>query len=625
MPLRARVADLRQTNLAARRLFSGRALVAALVVLLAFLGVAARMAYLQVLNHEHFSLLSDQNRVRLVPLPPTRGQIFDRKGVLLAGNLTSFHLDITPEQVGGHAAMDALLEDLRGLIELSDGEIARFKRLVRRSSRSIGVPLRFNLTEDEMARVAVNQFRLPGVDVRSDLTRVYPQGQHLAHVVGYVGRIDEAELARLDPADYSGSSHIGKIGVERSYEELLRGKVGWQQVETNAQGRVIRVLESTPPVAGRNIYLSIDSHVQRVAEQALVDAGFLGAIVAIDPRNGEVIAMASNPGYDPNPFVNGIDAKSFKALNTSPDRPLFNRALRGMYPPGSTVKPFYGLAGVELKERERYSATFCPGYFQLPGQEHKFRDWRRGGHGRVDLDRAITESCDVYYYQLALDLGIERMHDFMSQFGFGRLTGIDLRGEKSGLMPSPAWKRRTYNQAWFPGDTISAGIGQGYVLTTPLQLANATAALAMGGKHFQPRVVHALEDQATRTTTVLQPQPLPPIPVVERRNWDAVVAFMTHVVHTERGTAFRAMGRGAQYRIAAKTGTAQVFTLGQNEKYDASRLKDELLDHALFIAFAPAEAPRIAIAVIAENGGHGGSVAAPLAKQVMDAYLEAYP
>ncbi len=609
-------------EIVARKLFVGRALVAGLVVFAALLLIAGRMAYLQVLNHEHFSTLSEANRVRLLPLPPTRGQIFDRNGVLLAGNLASYHVELTPEQVED---LEGTLAELTKLIELSEHEIARFKRLLRRSPRYNGVPLRFNLNEDEVARIAVNLHRLPGVEIRNDLTRVYPQGQHAAHLVGYVGRIDEAELAKLDPAQYSGSSHIGKIGVEKSYEDVLRGQLGYQQVETNAQGRVIRVLTSTPPVAGKNVYLSIDSKIQAVAEQALLGVGFTGAIVAIDPRNGEVIAMTSEPGYDPNPFVNGIDARSYKALNTDPDRPLFNRALRGAYPPGSTIKPFIGLAGVEYGLNDRYSSVFCPGYFQIPGQSHKFRDWRRGGHGRTDLDRAITESCDVYYYNLALELGIDRLHEYLTRFGIGKLSGIDLRGEKPGLMPSQAWKRRTYNQPWFAGDTVSAGIGQGYMLTTPLQLAHATAALAMGGKHFQPRVVHALEDQATRATTPLAPVPLPSIALKDKRNWEAVVAAMTHVVHTPRGTAFRAIGKDAGYRIAGKTGTAQVITIGQNEKYDASRLSKEQLDHALFIAFAPAEAPRIAIAVIAEHGSHGGSTAAPLARQVMDAYLQAYP
>lgn len=608
-------------NLVARHLFNRRALTAALMVFVLLGVIATRMAWLQVMNHEHFSTLSDQNRIRLVPLPPTRGQIFDRNGVLLAGNLASFHLEVTPEQVGNSAAMDALLEELRRLIDLSDNEIHRFKRLLRRSPRYNGVPLRFNLSEEEMARVAINQFRLPGVEIRNDLTRTYPLGEHMAHVVGYVGRIDEQELARIDPAEYAGASHIGKIGVEKSYEDVLRGHVGYQQVETNAQGRVIRVLQSTPPTAGRNVYLSIDMRLQTVAEQALAEAGYNGALVAIDPRTGEVLAMVSEPSYDPNPFVNGIDAKSFKALNTSPDRPLFNRALRGMYPPGSTVKPFIGLGGLEYGVIDRYTTIFCGGYYQLPGQEHKFRDWRRGGHGRTDLDKAITESCDVYFYDLAVNLGIERLHAFMTQFGFGKPTGIDLRGEKSGLMPSPEWKRRTYNQAWFPGDTITVGIGQGYMLATPLQLAHATATLAMGGKRFQPRVVHEIEDPSTQIRSALAPVALPPVEIEDRKHVEQVIAFMTHVVHTERGTAYRAVGKFSAYRIAGKTGSAQVFTVGQNEKYDARRLRQELLDHALFVGFAPADNPRIAVGVIAENGGHGGSVAAPLAKKVMDTYL----
>jgi penicillin-binding protein 2 len=600
-------------NAAESELFFRRALFALFAVLVGLLAVAGRLVYLQVLNHERFTLLAEGNRVRLQPLPPTRGFIYDRNGVLLADNLASYHLEITREQVKD---LDATLAELRQHIELSDADIERYRKLARRAPPYIGVPLRFRLADEEIARLAIDLYRLPGVDVRADLTRRYPLGPRAVHVVGYVGRIDEAEMSRLDPGQYSGSTHIGKTGVERSYEDLLRGRAGWQQVETNADGRPLRVLSRTPPTPGQHLYLTIDLRLQAVAEKVL--EGHNGAIVALDPRNGEILALASQPVYDPNPFVNGIDFASYRALNTSRDKPLLNRALRGIYPPGSTIKPLVALAGLEYGVVNRNSGVFCPGFFRLPGSSHQFRDWKRGGHGSVSMDRAIAQSCDVYFYNLALNLGIDRFHEFLDRFGLGRPTGVDLPGEKGALLPSQDWKRRVKNQPWFAGDTVSAGIGQGFFLATPMQLAHAVAVISQQGRNFQPRVSYATEHPGTRVKTLEAPRPLPPVTVKNPRFWDTVIAGMVHVI--EGGTAHR-IGVGARYRIAGKTGTAQVFTLGQGERYNAKRLARHLLDHALFIAFAPVEDPRIAVAVIAEHGGGGSATAAPMARKVMDAWL----
>lgn len=600
-------------NTAESELFFRRTLVALFAVFLGFLGVASRLVYLQVLNHERFTTLSENNRIRVQPLPPTRGFIFDRNGVLLADNLASYHLEITREQASD---LDATLTAIRQRIELSDADIERYRKLARRAPPYTGVPLRFRLTDEEIARLAVDLYRLPGVEIKADLTRRYPLGPLAVHVIGYVGRIDENELRRLDPGQYGGSTHIGKTGVERSYEDLLRGRTGWQQVETNADGRPLRVLSRTPPVPGQHIYLSIDVRLQAVAEKALED--YNGAIVAIDPRNGEVLAMASQPTYDPNPFVNGIDFASYRELNTSKDRPLLNRALRGIYPPGSTIKPLMALAGLEYGQVNRYSGIFCPGFYRLPGSSHKFRDWRHGGHGSVSMDRAIAQSCDVYFYDLAYNLGIDRLHEFLDKFELGRQTGIDLAGEKSALLPSSEWKRKIHKRPWFAGDTVSAGIGQGYFLATPLQLAHATAIISQHGTAFKPRVLLATKDPGTQIKTPEAPRPLPPVTLKNSRFWDTVITGMIHVI--EGGTAHR-IGNGAKYHIAGKTGTAQVFTVGQNERYNAKNLARHLLDHALFVAFAPADDPRIAVAVIAEHGGGGSKTAAPMARKVMDAYL----
>ena len=598
------------------RLITNRAILLLIIggILLSVLLV--RLLYLQVVSHEHYTTLSEDNRVKLQPLPPNRGLIFDRNGILLAENLPSYRLEITPEQVDD---MGATLNALKDIIEIRDIDRSRFEKLLARKPRFEAVPLRFHLDDEEVARFSVNRHRFPGVDITAGLARHYPQGPLAVHALGYVGRIDEKALKVLDSTNYRGTSHVGKNGIEKTYEDLLHGTVGLQHVETTAQGRIIRVLDRTPPVSGVNLYLTIDSHVQRAAEEAFGD--FSGSAIAMDPNNGDILAFVSLPTYDPNPFVNGIDYDDYDALRNNDKEPLFNRALRGQYPPGSTVKPFMGLAGLEMGISSEHSKTYCPGFYMLPGKDRKYRDWKRTGHGTVDLNSAITQSCDVYFYDLAQSMGIDRIHDYLQHFGFGRAAGIDIQGELPGLLPSKEWKRSRRDQPWFPGETIITGIGQGFFLVTPIQLAVATAALANGGQILQPQIVHAEQLTESNELEPHHPQVLETLTIGGQQHWDQVVASMVDVVHGIRGTA-RSIGKDSPYSIAGKTGTAQVFGLKEEEKYDAETIAEKLRDHALFIAFAPVEEPEIVVAVIVENGGGGGSVAAPIARTIMDAYLE---
>lgn len=597
------------------RLIIRRAIVLLVISGLLCLILFVRLLYLQVVAHEHYRTLSEDNRVKLQPIPPNRGLIYDRNGILLAENLPSYRLEITPEQIDD---MPAMLDALAKIIEIREIDRTRFELLRARKPRFESIPLLFNLSDREVANFSVNRHLFPGVDITAGLARHYPHGALAAHAIGYVGRIDEQALKELDTSNYRGTSHIGKIGIEKTYENLLHGTVGLQQVETTAQGRVLRVLNRDAPASGRNLYLTLDSRVQRAAELAFGE--FSGSAIAIDPNNGGVLAFVSLPAYDPNLFVNGIDVATYTALKNNNDQPLFNRAMRGQYPPGSTIKPFMGLAGLEMGITNSHSSTYCPGFYTLAGKERKYRDWKRTGHGTVDLNFAIMQSCDVYFYDLALSLGIDNMHSYLSHFGFGRATGIDILGELSGLLPSRAWKRKRHNQSWFPGETIITGIGQGFFLVTPLQMAVATAALANGGHLLQPNIVYA---EQTANSTALEPSPLRQLETItinQREHWNDVIQAMTDVVHGERGTA-RHIGRDSPYRIAGKTGTAQVYGLKEEEKYDASAIDEKLRDHALFIAFAPVESPTIAVAVIVENGGGGGSVAAPIARKILDAYL----
>ncbi len=454
------------------------------------------------------------------------------------------------------------------------------------------------------------------MDIATRLLRRYPHGASLAHVLGYTGRIDEEDLTTLDAADYSGTTHIGKIGLEKAYESVLHGHAGYQQVEVNAQGRAVRVLDQIAPEPGENLHLDLDLRLQLAAEQALGEVS--GALVAIEPGTGAVLALVSKPSFDPQPFVHGIASADYRALNADPERPLYDRALRGQYPPGSTIKPFMGLAGLHYGV-SRNEQRYCPGYFQLPGSSHRYRDWLRSGHGAVNLEGAIAQSCDVYFYQLALELGIERMHSFLARFGFGARTGIDLPNELPGLLPSQAWKLKKHRAQWYQGETIIAGIGQGYQLATPLQLAQATATLAARGKGYAPRLARATEAPLSRARSSLPRVALPAIEM-SAEQWTRVITAMTEVMHGAHGTA-RKVGQDAAYRMAGKTGTAQVFGLRQDQRYNARALAHKLHDHALFVGFAPADAPRIAIALIVEHGGSGGHTAAPIARQVFDAWL----
>jgi penicillin-binding protein 2 len=611
---------------AERRLFTRRALIAGATIV-ALMGVlAARLYYLQIVRYEYFSELSQGNRIRIEPLPPNRGLIYDRNGVALALNQPAYQLELIREQVPD---LDATLTALKEIGLLTDDELERVRRAIRARRSFEAVPVRLQLTEEELAKFAVRRQDFPGVEIRPRLTRYYPLGESGVHAIGYVGAISEADQERINLADYAGTTLIGKLGVEGAYENELHGHVGFQQLLVNAQGRrvgtqglEIPALDRREPVAGNDLYLAIDSRVQHAAETAL--AGLRGAVVAIDPANGDVIALASTPGFDPNPFGRGLTVAEYNALVENIDRPLFNRALRGSYPPGSTIKPLMALAGMEYGVIAPHDHKFCRGFYTLPGSRHRYRDWRPGGHGSVDLRQSLAQSCDVFYYGVANDLGIDRMHEFLTRFGLGAPTGIDIQGERGGLVPSRAWKTKAFHtaaeQVWFPGETVIAGIGQGYMLATPLQLAHAAATIAAKGKRFKPRVVRAIRDSLTGDVRELAPVELPPVELSDPAAWDQAIGGMIGVMNDPRGTA-RRQQVGASYTIAGKSGTAQVFSVGQTEHYNEAQVAERLRDHALFIAFAPARSPRLAVAVLVENGRSGSGTAAPIARKVLDAYL----
>ena len=604
-PIRLKDHELDARLIRKRLLFGGVAVVVLTLLLM------ARMYFLQVVQFEHHSTLAESNRIHIQSLPPTRGMIYDRNGVVLANNRASFSLTLSRERAG-----DCLLvlESIIEIFELDSDSRELFEKRIRQGRRPFEpVPMMFELTEEQIARIAVNQFRLPGVEVAASLVREYPQKEHFAHSVGYVGRINEQELKRLDSVNYSGTHHVGKTGIERFYEEELHGRVGYEEVETNARGRVLRVLKRVEPISGQDIYLSLDIALQEAAEKAL--DGRRGAIVAIDPNTGEVLAMVSQPSFDPNPFVTGISFKAYGELRDSPDQPLFNRVLRGLYPPGSTIKPMAVIAGLDTGVITPNSRVFDPGFYQLPNNKHKYRNWNRYGDGWVSLDVALARSNDTYFYDLAHKLGIDRLHDYMSRFGFGQRVALDMFEETGGLMPSREWKRTRYRQVWYPGETLIVGIGQGYMQTTPLQLAQATALMASRGKWIRPHLARSIGG--------LQPvDKNRPADIVLRdyKAWEPVRLGMEHVMHGERGTA-RKVGNSAKYRIAGKSGTAQVVAIKQGERYNRNKVKERHRDHALFIAYAPADKPEIVVSVMVENGESGSGVAAPVAKQVLDAWL----
>ncbi|MFV8834646.1 penicillin-binding protein 2 [Aquisalimonas sp.] len=599
-----------------KRQFTRRSFIAGAGVLVLMGLIGGRMGQLQVAGHQRYSSLSQANRVKLVPIPPNRGLIYDRNGVLLAENRPNFQLLVTPEQVQD---MEDMLAHLTRTIDISDTEIDRFRQLRSRSRNFEALPLKVRLTEKEVAAFAANRHRFPGVEVEARLSRHYPHGEHAAHAIGYVGRINERELARVDTRRYGGSSHIGKSGTELQFEERLHGHAGLERVETNALGRVIKPLGRRAPDPGDDMVLTLDSHLQRAAEDALGDES--GSIVVMDVHNSDVLALVSKPSFDPNIFVNGVDRATYAALQEDPDRPLFNRAVRGQYPPGSTIKPFIGLAGLEAGIFDPEDTIFCPGHYSIDDIDHRWRCWRRQGHGDMDFADAMSQSCDVYYYKLGYDLGIDRMSAFLERFGFGQRTGAGIPGERTGILPSREWKRAARGEGWFHGETIITSIGQGYFLSTPLQLAHAMTVLANRGHAAPPRVLRAVHSASTGETYETEvPEREQIIALAQEELWDVVHESLVDVVHSSRGTG-RGINTNINYRIAGKTGTSQVFSLGQDQEYDEEEVQRRLRNHALFTAYAPADDPRIAVSVLVEHGGGGGAVAAPVARKVIDAYL----
>jgi penicillin-binding protein 2 len=619
-----------------QRLFLSRVIAAGVVVVLLAGLLVAQLFRLQVVNYERFAELSRGNRFRIEPQPPTRGLIFDRNGLVIADNTPNWELVAVAEEIEN---LDATLKALEELELLDPAEHTAVRDLVR-SHRGFERVKLTNLTEQQAATFAVRRHRFPGVDIQEALVRYYPFGEASAHAIGYVGSISPPDLERIDRSDYAATSQIGKQGVERAYESILHGHVGYRQQVVNAQGRVlfdptvdshadnvanfIGGIESKAPVPGNNVVVSLDMRLQLAAQEALGDSR--GALVAIDPRTGDVLALVSTPSFDPNSFATGISRADYVALNTDLDKPLLNRALTGTYPPGSTVKPFIALAALQHESIDPARQLYCPGEWRIPGQTHRYREGRGGVHGATNLRSAIVRSCDVYFYQLALAMGIDDVANGLKAFGFGAPTALDIGGEKSGIVPSPEWKkkqfRRREDQVWFPGETVNTGVGQGYMLVTPLQLAHAEATLAMRGEGHPPRLLIGVEDPVTREVTYNDPVALPPVEGPAPEHWDFVRDAMVGVTSETGGTALTAM-KGVTYKVAGKTGTAQVFTVGQDERYKESEVDERLRDHGWFTAYAPADAPRIAIACIVENAGGGGRSAAPVVRKVLDAFFKA--
>jgi penicillin-binding protein 2 len=605
--------------------FRSRALFAGLVILIAFSTVAARLVYLQVIKRDHYHTLAEANRISLLPVVPNRGLILDRHNEVLAANYSAYTLEVMPSRVKN---LDAMLEELNAIVEIQPRDKRRFKRLLEESKNFESLPIRNRLTEEEVARFAVNRYRFPGFEIRPRLFRNYPQGDVASHALGYIGRINDADLKRIEDADlssnYRGTDHIGKLGIEGSYENELHGNTGTEQMEIDAGGRAMRSLATTAPVAGNNLTLTLDIKLQKVAEQLFGEGR--GSMVAIEPSTGEILALVSKPGFDPNLFVDGIDPQNWDLLNTSTDRPLLNRALRGAYPPGSTLKPFLALSALESGKRTTQQSISDPGVFRLPGVAHYWNDDKPGGHGVVDMHKSIVISCDTYYYQLASETDIDDTAKFLRSLGFGTKTGIDIDGELEGILPSKQWKSNRFAKAtsearkWYVGDSISAGIGQGYNSFTPLQLAHATATIANDGVAMRPRLVRQITDAATgKIKSTAEAEVNKPTPLaLKGENVAFIKAAMAAV--TKDGTGARAFAN-AGYTSAGKTGTAQVYGVKRGEKYVAGRVAEKLRDHAWYIAYAPADKPTIALAVMVENGGFGGAAAAPIARAILDFYL----
>lgn len=573
-----------------------------------------RLGYLQIVRHKEFTALALENRIDLFSVPPVRGLIFDRNGHTLATNVRSFNLEILPDKV---VDIEKLLDELSRLIELSPAQLERFRSLTSNRPSFEVQTLKINLSTKEAAVLSSNLHRYPGVRLQARLQRNYPEGELTAHSVGYVGRISVDDMEQADLNTYQGMDYIGKSGIEDQYEDILRGLTGVSMVETNAHGRIIRHINTDQAEAGKTIHLSLDIELQREGAKAL--DGYEGAIVALDPSNGEVLAFVSMPSYDPNEFVNGIGEQLYSDLRNSELKPLFNRALYGQYAPGSTIKGFISLIGMDNGIDPR-QPVFCPGWYSLPGQTHRYRCWKKTGHGWMDGHDAIVQSCDVYFYDLATKLGIDRIHEGMTRLGFGHATGVDLFGEQSGLIPSKDWKSSARNEPWFPGETVITGIGQGYMLATPLQLAVSMATLANRGKRVTPRFLTEIENPQSRTREEVESYLQEPATAHQDHYFDLVIQSMYDVVHGPKGTA-RGIGRDIGYTIAGKTGTAQVKSIAQDEEYNEELTEKKYRDHSLFVGFAPHDDPKIAIAVIVEHAGSGSRTAAPIARRVIDFYL----
>ena len=613
---------------AENRLFTIRSIVAGVFAAVLLLAVAGRLFYLQVIKYDYYHGLSQGNSIRTEPIPPSRGLILDRHGVVLADNMPAFNIELVREQVGDNKALDATLAQLVSIGLLRSEEVGNIRRTVLLHKVYESVPVKLLLNEEEMARFAVHRYQFAGVDIRARLARHYPLREMGVHAIGYVSAINEQDLKQIDSAEYAGTSLIGKLGVEGAYEQQLHGKPGFREIEVNAAGRPVdkqggyaTKLNTRPPVAGEDLILGMDVRVQKVAEEALV--GKRGSVVALDPKTGDIIALASTPGFDPNDFVRGLSVAQYSALSNNIDVPLLNRALRGAYPPGSTVKPLYALAAQHYGILTPEHVEYCPGYFTLPGSSNKYRDDKV--HGSLDMRHAISESCDVYFYRLADKMGIDRMHAFMSAFGYGELTGIDIPGEKQGLYASPEWKRRVFkrkaDQVWFPGESISMGIGQGPITVTPLQQAHFAAEIAERGKIIaMPRLVSATRAPGSVTVVPRSSTFAKPIDMATDEQWNVIYDGMIGAVTQPGATAYLAF-RGALYKLAGKTGTAQVVTVKQTESTKHQDADVRKREHAWFIAFAPVDDPKIAISVLIENGGFGGSTAGPIARKVLDTYL----
>ncbi len=596
--------------------FRSRVVVVTFVVLIAFGVLCARLFYLQVIRYSELNAAAESNRTAIVPIVPNRGVIMDRNGVVLATNYSAYTLEITPSKVV--APVEEVIEQLSAIIDIQTRDKRRFKKQVDESKSIDSVPIRTRLTDEEVARFAAQRYRFPGVEIRARLFRNYPYDQLASHVIGYIGRINTSEKAKIeeseDAGNYRGTEYIGKLGVEQSYENQLHGTTGVQEMETSAGGRAVRRLNSSQSVPGNSVVLSIDIKLQKLIEDLYGTRR--GALVALDPKTGEVLAFVSKPTFDPNLFVDGIDVDNWQALNESPDKPLLNRALRGTYPPGSTYKPFMALAALQSGKRSEKVSISDPGFFMFGN--HRFRDDKEGGHGVVDMYKSIVESCDTYYYTLARDMGVDLIYEQMKPLGFGQITGIDILGESRGVLPSTDWKRTTYKKAeqqrWYSGETISLGIGQGYNSFTMLQVAHATATIANNGLKMRPHIVREVLDVETKAPTPVAKEPIGQLPLTPE-NLDVIKRAMIGVnIEGTSATSFA----GAQYVSAGKTGTAQVYTVKQNEKYNAATVDERMRDHALFIAFAPADDPKVALAMVVENSGFGAQNAAPIARRVFD-------